>query len=147
LALHFTQTPEEIEFVTQSARSAGSRLSLMVLLKLFQTLHRFPHPDDVPVAVVNHLRIHLRLGETIAFECNDPFQLARQVRTIREYFGVRAWSKQARHTGGQPMRRPWARFAPWLISWAVIEEVRELPVSPDYFAYLRHQLARIGSTR
>jgi hypothetical protein len=40
LALHFTPTPKEIEFATKSARSAGSRLSLMVLLKLFQTPHR-----------------------------------------------------------------------------------------------------------
>ena len=29
----------------------------------------------------------------------------------------------------------------------VIEEVLELHVSPDYFEYLRHKLARVGSTR
>jgi hypothetical protein len=29
----------------------------------------------------------------------------------------------------------------------VIEEVLELRVSPDYFEYLRHKLARAGSTR
>ena len=29
----------------------------------------------------------------------------------------------------------------------VIEEVLELRVSPDYFDYLRHKLARAGSTR
>ena len=29
----------------------------------------------------------------------------------------------------------------------VIEEVLELRVSPDYFNYLRHKLARIGATR
>ena len=29
----------------------------------------------------------------------------------------------------------------------VIEEVLELRVSPDYFAYLRHKLARAGSTQ
>jgi hypothetical protein len=29
----------------------------------------------------------------------------------------------------------------------VIEEVLESRVSPDYFAYLRHKLARIGATR
>jgi hypothetical protein len=29
----------------------------------------------------------------------------------------------------------------------VIEEVLEQRVSPDYFEYLRHKLARIGSTR
>jgi len=29
----------------------------------------------------------------------------------------------------------------------VIEEVLELPVSPDYFLYLRHKLRQIGATR
>jgi hypothetical protein len=29
----------------------------------------------------------------------------------------------------------------------VIEEVQQLRVSPDYFAYLRHKLARAASTR
>jgi hypothetical protein len=29
----------------------------------------------------------------------------------------------------------------------VIEEVLDLRVSPDYFEYLRHKLARIGATR
>jgi hypothetical protein len=58
LTFHFIPTQEEIEFATRSARSAGSRLSLIVLLKLFQTLHRFHGPDKVPLAVINHLRIH-----------------------------------------------------------------------------------------
>jgi hypothetical protein len=40
----------------------------MVLLKMFQTLHRSPDPDEVSVAVINHLRIHLRIGEAVAFE-------------------------------------------------------------------------------
>src|SRR6266545_4388216 len=40
----------------------------MVLLKLFQTLRRLPGTDEVPFAVINPLRMHLRLGETVAFE-------------------------------------------------------------------------------
>jgi hypothetical protein len=38
----------------------------MVLLKLFHTRHRFPSPEEVPLAVINRLPIHLRLGETVA---------------------------------------------------------------------------------
>jgi hypothetical protein len=41
LVLDFTPTEEEIEFGTRSARQPASRLTLLVLLKLFQKLHRF----------------------------------------------------------------------------------------------------------
>ena len=97
LALDFTPTQEEIEFTTKSARFPGSRLSLLAMLKLFQKLHRFPGPDEVPAAVLNHLRIHLRIGEAVAFEYDDPFPRARQYQTVREYTGVMPWSKQALH--------------------------------------------------
>ena len=64
LTLYFTPTEDEIAFVNRSSRQPSSRLSLSVLLKLFQLLHRFPDPSEVPAAVINHLRIHLRLGPT-----------------------------------------------------------------------------------
>jgi len=48
LKLHFTPTAEETDFADQGARSPGSRLTLLTLLKLFQKLHRFPSPDEVP---------------------------------------------------------------------------------------------------
>jgi hypothetical protein len=50
LVLDFTPTEEEIEFCTRSARQPASRLTLLVLLKLFQscigsrTLMRFRLP-------------------------------------------------------------------------------------------------------
>ena len=97
LVLDFTPTEEEIEFITRSARRPASRLTLLVLLKLFQKLHRFPNTDEVPAAVVDHLRIQLRLGAAILFEYDDPVQRARQRHVIREYTGFAAWSKEARH--------------------------------------------------
>ena len=68
LTLHFSPTEEEIEFTTKGARSSGSRLSWLVLLKLFQRLPRFPSPDEISPAVINPLRIHLRLGAAVEFE-------------------------------------------------------------------------------
>ena len=53
--LRFTPTAEEIDFGDQGSRSPGSRLTLLTLLKLFQYLHRFPDPNEVPPAVVQHL--------------------------------------------------------------------------------------------
>jgi Domain of unknown function (DUF4158) len=97
LAIHFAPSEEEIEFTIKTTRSPVSRLSLMVLLKLFQKLHRFPNSDEVPASVVDHLRIQLRLGAAVLFEYDDRFQRARQRQTIREYTGILAWSKEARH--------------------------------------------------
>jgi hypothetical protein len=83
LALHFMPSEEEIEFANKTARLPASRLSLLVLLKLFQKLHRFPNPDEVPAAVVNHLRIQMRLGAAVLFEYDDPVQRARRRNSIR----------------------------------------------------------------
>ena len=53
LERYFTPTAEEIDFADKGARSPGFRLTLLTLLKLFQMLHRFPAPDEIPSAVVN----------------------------------------------------------------------------------------------
>jgi TnpA family transposase len=97
LPLQFTPTAEETDFAEKGARSPGSRLMLLTLLKVFQKLHRFPGPDEIPPAIGNHVRIHLGFGEAVAFEYGDSFQRTRQHRAIREYTGVGAWSKEARH--------------------------------------------------
>ena len=94
--LRFTPTAEEIDFGDKGSRSPGSRLTLLTLLKLFQYLHRFPDPNEVPPAVVQHLRIQLSIGDAIPFDNRDPVQRARQYRAIREYTGIRAWCKEAR---------------------------------------------------
>jgi len=60
----FTPTAEELEFANKGARSNGSRLTLLTLLKFFQALHRFPAPTEVPPAIVQHIRIHLGMAMT-----------------------------------------------------------------------------------
>ena len=79
----------------------ASRLSLLVLLKVFQKLHRFPDREEMAASIVDHLRIQLRLGTAVPFEVNDPVQRARQRTAIREYTGVKGWSKQARHVAAE----------------------------------------------
>jgi len=65
LERYFTPTAEELEFANKGARSNGSRLTLLTLLKLFQVLHRFPAPSEVPAAIVQHIRIHLGIGDDV----------------------------------------------------------------------------------
>ena len=102
LERYFTPTAEEIDFADKGARSPGFRLTLLTLLKLFQMLHRFPAPDEIPSAVVNHLRIHLRIGEQVAFENGDAVQRARQYRAIAN---TRVSGHGARKPGTWPRRR------------------------------------------
>jgi len=72
---------------------AGQPLALLALLKVFQKLHRFPGPGEIPPMVVQHLRIPLRLGDAVTLESPDKFRRARQHRAIREYTGVMAGSE------------------------------------------------------
>lgn len=71
------------------------------------------------------------------------FQRGVPVSVIENAFVVAATRRFMRPADAQPLTtiRSLAYFLP------VIEEVREMCVSPDYFQYLRHKLQRIAQTR
>jgi len=144
LERYFTPTPEELEFVNKGARSDGSRLTLLALLKLFQMLHRFPARGEVPAAVVQHIRIHLGIGDDVLLENDDAVQRSRQYTAIREYTSVKRWGKEARHlavAAGYAAALVMARPADIVnaIIGALIHARYELPV----FATLERILHRV----
>lgn len=71
------------------------------------------------------------------------FQRGVSISVIENAFVLAAARRLMRPTDAPPLGtiRSLAYFLP------VIEEVRELRVSPDYFQYLRHKLQRIAPTR
>ena len=71
------------------------------------------------------------------------FQRGVSVGVIENAFVLAATRRLMRPADAHPLAtiRSLAYFLP------VIEEVRELRVSPDYFEYLRHKLQRIAPTR
>jgi hypothetical protein len=71
------------------------------------------------------------------------YQRGLSVKVIENALVLAATRRMIRPTEAPPVAtiRSLAYFLP------VIEEVLELRVSPDYFQYLRHKLARIGQTR
>ena len=73
LAVYFTPTDEEIVFVMKSARMPASRLSLLVLLKVFQKLHRFPDRDEMAASVVDHLASNCVLERQCRSRSTTPF--------------------------------------------------------------------------
>jgi hypothetical protein len=71
------------------------------------------------------------------------YQRGLSVKVIENALVLAATRRLIRPADAPPLGtiRSLAYFLP------VIEEVLALRVSPDYFDYLRHKLARIGSTR
>ena len=71
------------------------------------------------------------------------FQRGISLTVVENALILAATRRLIRRTDAPPLGtvRSLAYFLP------VIEEVLEQRVSPDYFEYLRHKLARIGSTR
>jgi hypothetical protein len=71
------------------------------------------------------------------------YQRGLSVKVIENALVLAATRRLIRPTDRPPLGviRSLAYFLP------VIEEVLESPVSPNYFDYLRHKLARVGSTR
>jgi hypothetical protein len=71
------------------------------------------------------------------------YQRGLSVKVIDNALVLAATRRLIRPADASPLGtiRSLAYFLP------VIEEVLEQPVSPDYFEYLRHKLARMGSTR
>ena len=64
----FTLQDEEINWLKSAGRSAGTRLGLAVLLKVFQHLRYFPSLDKIPSEVITHVRNGLGFGDAIRIE-------------------------------------------------------------------------------
>lgn len=64
----FTLQDEEIDWLKSAGRSAGTRLGLAVLLKVFQHLRYFPGLDKIPSEVITHVRNAIGFGDAIRIE-------------------------------------------------------------------------------
>lgn len=66
LHVFYTPQPEEIAWTSGLVRSDSHLLAFMVQLKCFNRMGYFPRLDEVPEAVVAHIRRDLGLGEDVA---------------------------------------------------------------------------------
>lgn len=92
LVTAYTPTDAELAFITDSARQPGHRLTLALLLKSFQRLGYFPAIDEVPAAVVRHLRNALRYRVQVKPADIAPNKRYRYFQRIRTYLQVRAYA-------------------------------------------------------
>src|SRR5713226_9104918 len=96
LADVYTPTTEELVFIRASARGPSPTLTVAVLLKSIQRLGYLPRLQDVPFAVVAHIRSCLRLPPNRALDIGVR-TLYRHHAAIREFLNVRPWESDALH--------------------------------------------------
>lgn len=70
------------------------------MLKTFQRLGYFPHPEQIPNSVLNHIRSCLQLEPKV--QAIPPERSRRRYEeTIRTYLGVSPYNKQAQRLAAQ----------------------------------------------
>jgi len=95
LAELYTPTATELALAHSKVRLAPSRLSFLVLLKSFQRLGYFPHPEVIPDAVITHIRSFLNLNDSISAIAPEASRY-RYYRFIRQYLKVKPYSSVAK---------------------------------------------------
>ncbi|NJO97970.1 MAG: Tn3 family transposase [Pleurocapsa sp. CRU_1_2] len=122
----YTPTVEEIKFVTSRTRSKTGLLGLMVMLKSFQRLGYFTHPELVPQPIIIHLRTCLKLNYQVS-----PVPSLRSIRyyqeAIREYLNISPYNNRGQELAAIAIRdAAFVRDHPAdLINVAIEELVRQ----------------------
>ena len=105
LADVYVPTLRELEMANRATRGGGSSLGFLVSLKSFQRLGYFPNVEDVPGAVVSHLRFRLGLADdTPAMSPPRSRQRYRDVLSA----SISASNRSGTTLGGWQQRR-WPR--------------------------------------
>ena len=80
--------PEEITFVRTQTDQPQSQLNLLVSLKSFQRLGYFPSADEIPSAIISHIRQVLGLPVEIAYHYPTRRTLYRHRILIQTFLQV-----------------------------------------------------------
>jgi hypothetical protein len=84
----YTPTLEELKCVKSRVRSHEGLLCFMVMLKSFQRLGYFPHPENVPITIIKHIRSYLKLRDWVFFGKdgviteNDPIEQEKRLKYL-----------------------------------------------------------------
>ncbi|MEM1369398.1 MAG: Tn3 family transposase, partial [Cyanobacteria bacterium P01_H01_bin.15] len=90
----YTPTAKEMGLAKARIRRSSNRLSFLVLLKSFQRLGYFPHPEVIPVGVIAHIREHLDLPTNISAVAPSGSR-HRYYQIIRTFLQVKPYSTDA----------------------------------------------------
>ena len=94
LAKLYSPTADELALAKRRAHLVSNQLSFLVLLKSFQRLGYFPHPEVVPEPVIFHIREQLGLDADVS-AIVPAASRRRYYRVIREYLQVKPYGDDA----------------------------------------------------
>jgi TnpA family transposase len=100
----YTASPDEIDWARGLTRSDEHLLALTVLLKCFQRLGYFPRLEDVPRAVVEHVRDGLGLAEEVPISLDADRTTRYHKSLVRDQLGVTAEPERARSIAEEAIR-------------------------------------------
>jgi TnpA family transposase len=99
----YTPTKDELDFARAMARKAQPRLGLLLLLKSFQRLGYFPAAEEIPQAIVQHVRTASGMGAEVPPAYVELRTLYRHRQAVRERLGVSAWSEDGLRVASEAM--------------------------------------------
>lgn len=126
LKRQFTPWRDEIEWAFNTTSSEETRLGLLTLLKVFETLGRFILPNEIPAEIIRHVARCAGLAERDSIEY-VPRTLYRHHRKVRAFLGITEWNIETHHVAETTMEQlASARTQPAdLITGAIETLVRE----------------------
>ncbi len=155
LARLYTTTLREIELAKRATRGEDQSLAFLVMLKSFQRLGYIPTNEDVPEALVSHVRSRLGLSEdtpdtTPANALAAPERSLRYRDTIREHMEVKASGRDGRRIAAEAVTDAAATMddPSDLVNVAIEELVKErfeLPAFPRLDRLIRHVRHAVNS--
>ena len=94
LAELYKPTETEIKLVKSRTKSHSGFLCFVVMLKSFQRLGYFPHPECVPIAAIKYIRSYFKSQDWVETIPSERQRYNYQ-NAIREYLGVKQYNKPA----------------------------------------------------
>jgi len=101
---HFKPTREEVSWASQRTDSDGHLLALVLALKCFQWMGRFPQQDEVPGQVVDYVRRALKLPGAVVPVVASDRSAERHRGLIRTRCGVSYNPAEARRIAAEAIR-------------------------------------------
>jgi hypothetical protein len=105
LHLFFTPTREEAAWAAGRMDSDGHQLALLLALKSYQRMGRFPKPDEYPEMVVNFVRRTVELPEGTLALYETGRTAERQRTKVRQRVGTKCKQSQARQIAEAAIRK------------------------------------------
>lgn len=99
----YTPTEDELKFAYAVSRKESSRFSILLLLKAFQRLGYFPSVENIPHAIVQHIRTASGISHEVSPVYAELKTLYRHHQIIRQHLNVAAWNDNGLRVAGDAM--------------------------------------------